>query len=107
MLMFFPLVSFAQKENNVMYQNVCVNLATLESTLQEFEEIPFVRGLSNRDPIGIVSLVIFVNPKTGSWSIIEKIEKNRYCILAVGNSFEAVPNNLKEELKEERKGKSL
>ena len=107
MLMIFPLVSFAQKENNITYQNVCVNLNVLESTLQEFEEIPFVRGLSNRDPMGIVPLVIFVNPKTGSWSIIEKIETNRYCVLAVGDNFEAVPNNLKEELKEERKGKSL
>jgi hypothetical protein len=103
MLMFFPLVSFAQKENNATYQTVCVNLAVLESTLQEFEEIPFVRGLSDRDPIGIVSLVIFVNPKTGSWTIVEKIKTDQYCILAVGNNFEAVPNNLKQELQQERK----
>jgi len=107
LLMCFPLISFVQKEDNVMYQNVCVDLNTLELTLQEFEEIPFVRGLSNRDPIGIVSLVVFVNPKTGSWTIVEKIQTGRYCILGVGSDFEAVPNNLRQELQKERKHKSL
>ncbi len=45
-------------------------------------------------------LVIFVNQKTGSFTVAEKVEEQKYCILAVGVSFEPMPA---EALKEYNK----
>ena len=85
-------------------QTVCLNAKDLTSLIDEFKEIPYVRGVSS--PIisdGVpLSLVIFVNPKDRSFTIAERADKDRYCILAVGNGFEPVPQHIQDEVKTEQ-----
>ena len=85
-------------------QTVCVSAKDLTSLVDEFKEIPYVRGISR--PIvneGVsLSLVIFVNPKDRSFTIAERVAQDRYCILAVGNNFEPVPQQIQDEVKTEQ-----
>ena len=48
------------------------------------------------------SLVIFVNLKTGSFTIVEKVEEQKYCVLAVGGNFEPVPAEVLREYNRSR-----
>lgn len=91
-----PSLSFAQKVEKVMLETYCVKLDTLEQVLSEYGEIPFIRGLSQRDPLGTVSLVVFLNPQTQTWTIVEKFDTDKYCIMAVGSNLEPVPNETKK-----------
>lgn len=91
-LLFIPSLVFAQRVDKVMIEAYCIGLETLEKTLEEYKEISFVRGLSEREPLGVVSLVMFVNPQTQTWTMVEKIGADKYCIIATGSKFEPVPN---------------
>ena len=72
-------------------QLFCLNQETLSSTITEFEEIPFAGGVAIRDvpEVGMVTnnLVIFVNPKTMSWTIVERFSKDLYCVVSLGEKF--------------------
>lgn len=86
-------------------QTICLDIKSLTELLNEFEEIPYVRGqsrsITNDGPS--LSLVIFVNPKSGSFTIVERADKDSYCLLAVGNRFEPVPKETQDKLIEEHK----
>jgi hypothetical protein len=82
------------------YQTVCVSGRDLVTLVGEFQEIPYVRGVSR----GIVtegaslSMVIYVNAKTGTFTIVERAAADTYCLLAVGAGFEPVPRAIQEEV---------
>lgn len=83
------------------FQTVCLDGKELTGLMNEFKEIPFVRGVSR--PFvgeGALSLVIFANPSTQTFSIIEKVEEDLYCILAVGSGFEPVPKEIQDDVRE-------
>jgi len=88
-----PNLVFAQEVINEPRTVSCVNKENIYKLVGEFDEVPFIRAL-NVPALGVAqfnSLVIFVNPKTNSFSIVEKTSEQKYCILAVGGSFEPVP----------------
>ena len=70
---------------------MCVNKQGLTQTITEFEELSFAGGVSMRDVpgVGLVknNLVIFVNPKTQSWTMVERFTKDMYCVIALGEGF--------------------
>ena len=70
---------------------MCVDKRGLTQTITEFEELSFAGGVSMRDVpgVGLVknNLVIFVNPKTQSWTIVERFTKDMYCVIALGEGF--------------------
>lgn len=70
---------------------MCVDKRGITQTITEFEELSFAGGVSMRDlpGVGLVknNLVIFVNPKTQSWTIVERFTKDMYCVVAVGEGF--------------------
>ena len=70
---------------------MCVDQKGLTQTITEFEELSFAGGVSMRDVpgVGLVknNLVIFVNPKTQSWTIVERFTKDMYCVIALGEGF--------------------
>ena len=70
---------------------MCVGEKDLAQTITEFEELSFAGGVSMRDlpGVGLVknNLVIFVNPKTQSWTIVERFTKDMYCVIALGEGF--------------------
>lgn len=97
-----PMFAFAEEQQPqpATYQTVCLSAKDLTSTINDFKEIPYVRGLSN--PIGQpeskLSLVIFANPTTGTFTIAEKASDNLYCILAIGSNFQPVPKDIQDKV---------
>lgn len=87
-------------------QVVCSSLAQLESMLKEYSEIPLARGLVTRENT-TSSLVIFVNPETQSFTVVEKTPNGLYCVLALGQKLEAVPKDDRKELQNKYDPKKL
>jgi len=68
---------------------VCVDIKTLDKVLTEFGEEAMLTMLSQRDsPRGPVGnpMVLFMNPKTKSWTLVEK-NKEEYCVLGAGENI--------------------
>ena len=66
----------------------CVSGRALAETLEEFGEIPFLQMNSTRETDnGIVTnpTVIFMNPETRSWTMAERIKRDLYCVIAIGD----------------------
>ena len=86
-----------------------MNGKDLTNTVNEFKELPFVRGLSVplTQQERKLSLVIFANPTTGSFTIVEKAGEDLYCILAIGGGFEPVPKDIQDDVKQGQEKSTL
>ena len=88
---------------------ICVGLKTLTEITDESQEIPYVRGQSY--PImtegAPLSMVIFVNPTTGTFTIAERVAQDTYCILALGSRFEPVPKEARDNIRKEQERSRL
>jgi hypothetical protein len=89
-------------------QTMCLNGNDLGETVNEFKELPYVRGISTPfdKEDAKMSLVVFLNPTTGTFTIVEKAGDNLYCILAVGGGFEPVPKQIQDDVRKEQQEKS-
>ena len=87
---------------------MCLNGNDLVESINEFKELPYVRGISTPfdKEDAKLSLVIFLNPTTGTFTIVEKAGNNLYCILAVGGGFEPVPKEIQDDVRKEQQEKS-
>jgi hypothetical protein len=97
-----PNLVFAQEVINESRIISCVNKETIYKLVENFDEIPFIRAL-NTPVVGmqqVTSIIIFVNPKTKSFSLVEKVEEQKYCILALGGRFEPMPAEVLKEYNE-------
>jgi hypothetical protein len=107
-ILMVPTLVFSNSEEKTTIKNTkveCVSINSLDEILKEFDELPFVRGISNRNSGQTTiqnSLVLFVNAKTGSWSLVEKTNDGLYCFLAVGMNFEPVPSEIIDKLQNKR-----
>lgn len=98
MFLLVPSMAFAEPQK-ATYETICLSREDLTSTVEEFKELPFVRGLSaplNQQNIQL-SLVVFANPVTGTFTIVERVAENLYCILAMGGGFEPVPKEIQDK----------
>ena len=83
----------------------CVKPQDLEVVLNKWKELPLARGQSARtNDETRNTLVIFVNHKTGTWTIAERTPGGLYCILAAGEKFEPVPAEVVEKFKKQQEG---
>ena len=102
-LALMPALAWANPQVGT-HQVICINGEDLTKTVGEFKELPYVRGLSS--PMAQegrnLSLVIFVNPETRTFTIVEKAADDVYCILAVGGGFEPVPRNIQDDVRSEQ-----
>ena len=106
MFLLMPTLVLANSEKPSLqistYETVCLSAKDLSNLIDEFKEIPYVRGVS-KPVVGDDSslpLVIFVNPQSKTFTIVERASKDIYCILAVGANFQPVPKDLQDEVKE-------
>lgn len=110
-LLSMPVIAFSQNNEKVELQNIpayCVTIVALEEMLSKHEELPMIRGKSVRDINGKTvenSLVIFVNMENKSWTITERTQSGKYCVIALGEEFQPVPNNIIEDVIKERQRK--
>lgn len=81
----------------------CLNSEELTYLINEYRELPYVRGVSSEG----ASVVVFVNPATGSFTIAERKGIDTYCALVVGAGFELVPKKLQDEAKQEQEKSRL
>ena len=70
---------------------MCTSLESLAQTLEEYNEVPLLTGLSKRDTgdgtLWPFSMVIFANGETGTYTIAEKVE-NMYCVIGIGENLQ-------------------
>ena len=83
---------------------VCADEKEFVEAIVSFDEEPFITALSKRDLgnglLTPTSLVIYLNPKTGSFTVAEKIS-DMYCVVAMGENMKPY---LDKENKPSRKG---
>jgi hypothetical protein len=88
----FTNISIASDITKFPTEMVCATEKALGSVLDEFGEIPFATMMSMREipVLGVTanSMVMFVNPKTKSYTIVERIGKDLYCVVALGENIE-------------------
>ena len=88
---------------------ICISLKQLTEITDEAQEIPYVRGQSH--PImtegAPLSMVIFVNPTTGTFTIAERVSQDMYCLLALGSRFEPVPKEARDTIRKEQERSRL
>ena len=70
---------------------VCADEKTFIEAIASFNEEPFITALSKRDMgnglLTPAALVVFLNPKTGTFTIAEKIDE-MYCVVAMGENMQ-------------------
>lgn len=74
----------------------CITGPELAGLTAEFKELPWVSGISQNG----VAMVIFANPTTGSFTIIERTGVDTFCAVMTGSEFKPVPAQLQDQLKE-------
>lgn len=108
MCLLMPSLVFANPQITT-YQAMCINGEDLTKTVNDFKELPYVRGISTplSQQDAKLSLVVFLNPTTGTFTIVEKAADDVYCILAVGGGFEPVPKELQDNVRQEQEKSTL
>ena len=70
---------------------ICVTEQQIEDTLiEKYKERPMLVMTTSREINGkptTVSTVLFVNPKTRSWTLAEKWGENNYCVIGMGEGI--------------------
>ena len=93
------IITFASYSEPSNMAVSCVTAKELEQVLFKWKELPLARGNSIRPDGQQQTLVIFINPQTQTWTITEKQEGDLYCILAGGDNFGPVPQEVIESFK--------
>ena len=103
LLLIFPTQTLAEPriQNRSL---LCVDFQQLTEVLDKYKELPTVHGISTSMIDGIArkfSMVIFVNATNRTYTIAEKISETGYCIIAMGDNMEPVPQGMPIQLEKE------
>ena len=105
-VMLWTTVGLAQDSGTeVMRPSVCMDRASLETLTDRFDETPIARGIAVYPAPS--SMVIFINTATGSFTVVERVATDRYCVLSVGGSFESVPTDIQKNNQQRREKRRL
>lgn len=80
----------------VLTQNmVCVDGAKLHGTLERYGEQPSLAGIAARlvdtpDQVFPTQVTVFINYTTKTWTFVERIGPDLWCVLAVGQHIAPV-----------------
>ena len=100
-VMLWTTVGLAQDSGNeVMRSSLCMDSASLETLTDRFDETPVARGIAVYPTPS--SMVIFINVATGSFTVVERVATDRYCVISVGGSFESVPTDIQKHNQQRR-----
>lgn len=74
----------------------CGTSSELEAFLKEYKEVPMLRMISERN--GSENVVIFfVNSSSGTYTIVEKISEDKFCMLNSGKNIKPYIKNDKSD----------
>lgn len=82
---FSPL--FAQAEVVYPTKLVCVTEQELTPVLTKYQEQPVLKFSSMRvvgNSQGYLQSVLYMNPTTKTWTLVEQWDENLYCIVSIG-----------------------
>lgn len=100
------MMSFApQASTEINVTGACVDQHTLNTMLTIYGELPVVRGISAREVDGQPvesGLVLFVNPSTHTFTVVERTGENTFCLIAAGTRVEAVSQQVRDAIMRER-----
>ena len=100
-VMLWTTVGLAQDSGTeVMRSSLCMDSASLETLTDRFDETPVARGIAVYPTPS--SMVIFINVATGSFTVVERVATDRYCVISVGGSFESVPTDIQKHNQQRR-----
>ena len=100
-VMLWTGVAMAQDSTTeVMRSSLCIDSADLETLTDRFDETPIARGIAVYPTPS--SMVIFINVATGSFTVVERVATDRYCVISVGGSFESVPTDIQKHNQQRR-----
>lgn len=75
---------------------VCLKKNELIKTLNGFSEKPIITGFSSRldakGELELLEFIIFANPDTKSYTVVEIHGKDKFCVLSAGIDFKPVSN---------------
>jgi len=90
-ILFLALFLFSTKALAQAFLPVdCGTIANLSEVLVEYDEKPFAIAETTRESNGRranFTVFFFLNPKTGTWTVAEKVNENLYCIVSSGRNF--------------------
>lgn len=91
-LLAIPCIGYSQSG----YMPVqCGTLNQLSEVLVEYDEKPYAVAETTRQTRGTLQdniILFFVNVKSGTYTIAEKIGENTYCVISSGKKFTLVHN---------------
>jgi hypothetical protein len=73
------------------FDAICTTEQIFAETLYNYGEVPIMRGQSLRNINGAMvamNTVLFMNTKTGSWTLAEQMAPDALCVLAMGQNWE-------------------
>ncbi len=83
--------SIASESVVINTKTSCVSYPTLTEVLEKYGEIPFVSMTAYRSARGdtVVHLpaIMFVNPTTKSYTLVEKFNDELYCVISIGEKL--------------------
>ena len=87
--LFFSSQALAQ--NSQTYAAVCVNIESLTELVNEFDEAPSLTMNSYRErrngTLAKIPTVLFINYETKSWTLVERVNDDRFCVIATGEDI--------------------
>jgi hypothetical protein len=95
-LLMVPALAFAQTNNVRKFDAYCVTADVLGQFLMEHGEEPVFRGISNRDTNNGTAenpVVFYFNKQTMSWSMVERIGQNTFCVIGTGTDINFINDN--------------
>lgn len=73
------------------FDAICTTQQIFGETMLNYGETPIMRGQSVRNINGVMvfmNTVLFMNLKTGTWTLAEKIADDVFCVMAMGQNWE-------------------
>lgn len=71
-------------------QAPCFNPVSLESIMNQYQESVVANGVLLRNNTHTNKIIIFVNSVTRTWTVVEQITTDVYCVLATGSEFNVI-----------------
>jgi len=102
LLVMLPVIAMGQtqpKGELINLIGMCVNRLQFAETISSYGEVPFLVMVTTRPTDETVqsfeefNTVMFMNPNTLSWTLAEKRNDNKYCVVGVGVNIQPYVND--------------
>lgn len=103
----FIVTGAAQAQSDTTYFDAqCANGDDLNSVMARYQEQPMLGAISVRgsDPVHVmVPVVLFMNPETRTWTLVEQHAEDHYCVIAAGRGIAPFVNEAPDIEKPKRR----